>query len=188
MGRDKALLPLGNATVIEWVVAVLKEVFEHIHIIADRNEQYRFLRVPIYNDLYKEAGPLAGIHSALRNSPGDRCFIASCDIPFITAEFVRHLVKECGDADACIPSIHGKLHPLCGVYRRSCIHRIEEHLDRCQFKLQDVLAKINTRVIEITPDLPFYTKMLLINLNNEQEYQEAIEASGNAIKSSSLKP
>src|SRR5262249_9191795 len=79
MGRDKARLRLGSRTMVA-----------HIRSIAEASG------VParvIRKDEVKRCGPLGGIYTALRTSRADRILFLACDMPLITKEMIRWLLK-----------------------------------------------------------------------------------------------
>lgn len=75
MNTDKALLKLGEKTIIEIIYKKLKSVFDEVIISANDSEKYKFLDAQIIKDIYKDRGPLAGIHSALKYSEYEKIFI-----------------------------------------------------------------------------------------------------------------
>jgi len=66
MGRDKALLELGEYTLIEYIVNKVKTFgFDEIILVTNQVEKYSFLDVKIVKDFFPGLGPLAGIHAGL---------------------------------------------------------------------------------------------------------------------------
>ena len=78
MGKDKAWLELGKASLIEIVVRTLKPLFHHVRIIANEDERFAALNVPIQSDIRPGCGPLGGIHTALATARRDSVFVAGC--------------------------------------------------------------------------------------------------------------
>src|SRR6266496_3170841 len=83
MGTNKAFLRLGNKYVIEILADLMKNIFSKMILITNEPALYKFLKIDIYEDIYKNKGPLGGIHSGLVNSQTEKNFVLSCDIPFI---------------------------------------------------------------------------------------------------------
>ena len=74
MGANKSFLKIGEQTVIERITYLMKSVFTNVIIISNTPDEYIFLNLPIYEDVYKGKGPLAGIHSGLKNSDTQKNF------------------------------------------------------------------------------------------------------------------
>lgn len=147
MGSDKALLYLRGKPFIEHISDVLLQVFEKVIIISDRLDDYGFVGVPIYADIYKNCGPLGGIHSALTNAGTDKVFIVSCDMPLISKEIIRFIIDKETDSDVTVLSSRGKIQPLCGLYNRRCLGKLEEHLQWGQRSVRRFLKDVNTIVV-----------------------------------------
>lgn len=131
--------------------------------------KYRFLNLPTYPDISRGCGPLGGIHSAFVHSRAQSVFVAACDTPFPARDLIYHIINTDPQSSARIPASQGKLHPLCGYYSRGCLPEIQQRLEHRQLKVLDLLKQVNARTIEITPDLEFYRKDLLLNLNEPKD-------------------
>ena len=60
MRSNKALLRIGELTVIEIMVAKLKSVFSDVIISANNKNDYSFLNLHIIQDEFIDKGPLSG--------------------------------------------------------------------------------------------------------------------------------
>ncbi len=65
MGINKALLKIGDKTIIERTAGLMQGLFNRVLLITNSPNEYMFLGLEIYEDIYKNIGPLAGIHSGL---------------------------------------------------------------------------------------------------------------------------
>lgn len=95
MGRDKALLEIGGVPVVSRVAAELSRVAGRIAVVSSREEDYRFLGVPVIPDpeAFAGMGPLAGIRAGLAWAGTEWCVVCACDLPFASAETIRVLLK-----------------------------------------------------------------------------------------------
>jgi len=169
IGKDKALLTVEGEAFLTRIARTMRSVFNKVFIISN-NGSYRFLDLPVYKDVYEGCGPLAGIHSGLLHSKTPACFVVACDTPFVSKEFIEYIISFEFQAEAKIASTENKLHPLCGLYSRTCLPIIEESLREGKLRVQDVLARLHTVVIPITSRLPFYRADLLLNVNELKDY------------------
>ena len=104
MGQDKTLLPIGNRSLIEIVAAQLTSLFHRVRIIANEEEKFADLNLPIQPDIRPGCGPLGGIHSALATAQQDTVFVAGCDFPFLTTSFIKGLAELLGTNDVVLSS------------------------------------------------------------------------------------
>src|SRR5439155_2404727 len=118
MGQDKARLPLHGKTLVEHVAAAVAEAAGSVTLVG-APERYQSLGFPIVPDDRPGAGPLAGIHAALGASRADWNLIVACDMPVLSAPFLKSLLAaaESSGADCLIPSgPSGLPGPLCAVH------------------------------------------------------------------------
>jgi len=173
MGENKALLRLGRLTVIERIIYSVRPLCDPVFLVADTENQYRFLGLQVYPDIHKNSGPLAGIHSALSHAEADWVLILSCDLPFITTQVLRLLIDKRGEQDAIVLSDNGDIHPLCGVYHKRCLKPAEESLVRAERSVQSFLRTINTLVVDLS-ELPRISPTVLTNLNTPDDYRACL--------------
>jgi len=142
MGRDKARLPFHGKTVVEHVASTVAEAAGSVTLVG-APERYGTLGFPMLADGRSGVGPLAGIHTALAASPADWNLIVACDMPGISAPFLRSLMavaQSSGDTDCLLPAgPSGLPEPLCAVYHSRCLDVIGAALERNVRKITDGL-------------------------------------------------
>src|SRR5437764_5621817 len=125
MGRPKAWLPVGDEAMLQRVVRVLCEAVGPVVAVAAPGQDLPLLPagVEIVRDEVEGRGPLQGLAAGLAALDGraDATYLTSCDVPFLTAGFVRRVVGLLGDFSVCVPKVGGYHHPLAAVYRVSVL-------------------------------------------------------------------
>jgi molybdopterin-guanine dinucleotide biosynthesis protein A len=142
MGQDKASLPFQGKTLVEHVAAAVAEAAGSVTLVGPP-DRYQNLGFPILPDRRPGAGPLGGIYTALYAARADWNLIVACDMPGISAEFLKSVLAaaESSGADCLIPSgPSGQPEPLCAVYHSRCLAAICAALDRNVRKVTDGLA------------------------------------------------
>jgi molybdopterin-guanine dinucleotide biosynthesis protein A len=131
MGQDKALLPFQGEPLVKRVVGQ-ETVTEHILVITNRPDDYRFLLVPLATDVINCKGPLVGLYTALYSLTSRFVILVGCDMPFINPSllsFQLHILEQ-EDCDVVIPRHDDILEPLHAVYRReTCLDPVRVALD-----------------------------------------------------------
>lgn len=121
MGRDKALLQHDGRTQLQVAVELLAAVTDKQFVSTrpeqrDDPERSRFEQIV---DRYDDAGPIAGILSAMDAYPDVDWLVIACDLPNLDHETLSHL-KSHGDASQpfiAYRSSHDDLpEPLCAIY------------------------------------------------------------------------
>jgi molybdopterin-guanine dinucleotide biosynthesis protein A len=158
---------------IQRILGTLRRIFRDVAVISDRTTAYAFLHVPVFSDLLKERGPVAGIHSALVHARTERVLVVPCDMPYLSEELIRYVVNVPVAGDACVLEAEGFRNPLCGLYHRRILPVIEQEIRAGHHTPQHLLDLVEARSIVISPDMPFYTPRLLANINDPESLREA---------------
>jgi molybdenum cofactor guanylyltransferase len=146
LGRDKALLRIGDTTMVERAAHRLREVCDPVFIAAGR----RRLEVDGCETLADAAqgyGPLGGLVAALRATPHEHLAAVAVDMPWIDTRLIRLLLDAIGDHDACVPLTRGGPEPLHSVYALSAIDTCEAALTGTDRSLRGVLGGLRVRYV-----------------------------------------
>ena len=121
-------------------------------------------------DVYPGGGPMAGLHAGLSVCESDALVTAPCDTPFYTPALARFLAEQYSpEWDAVI--LQGDddwVHPLMGVFGKSCLPAFESCLAQDKLKLMRTLDELRTRRICLPPEI---SQQVFINLNTPEAYQ-----------------
>ncbi len=168
MGTCKALLKLDGKTMLERTAEQLA-CFDEVLLSANDPALGAGLEVRIVPDIWRECGPLGGLHAALAATQKDALFCVPCDLPRFTAELPRMLLERMepeADAILCRDGA-GRLHPLCGIYRRRVCPVLEEQLSQGRRRMTDLTEKLRCQILEtggLLPDSVFW------NMNTPESY------------------
>jgi molybdopterin-guanine dinucleotide biosynthesis protein A len=177
MGRDKAFLPLGSRTLIEVVIARLREACADLLLVTNTPDAYRRFGLRMVPDALPHRQSLVGIYTGILEA-AQPAFVCACDMPFLSPPLVRHLVSLAGEADVVIPRHGGEYEPLHAVYTPACLEPIRRCIARGGRNV-DFLTEVRTRVVDaeeirrFDPDLRSFA-----NLNTPEEYREVLREIG----------
>ncbi len=177
MGTSKALLSIDGVPLISRIVTILKPLFREVIIVSDSAAGFEFTNCKVIPDLFKEVGPLGGIHAALSYSPVDYVFVTSCDMPAITSVLIQYIADQKSNFQCSIPVHDGELQPLCGIYLKSVNPLLSQFLSSNRHKVQDFIRETGFKPIEISAALPFYTSSFFFNINRPTDLQVYLNSS-----------
>src|SRR5579863_9914547 len=180
MGRDKALLPVvgsanegpaaggwtaGGKTLVEQIAARVRAAAGSVTLIGSP-ERYGNLGLPVAADLIEDCGPIGGVYTALKICSAPWNLIVACDMPSVTAGFLRGLLEAARNADAecVVPETASGLHPLCAVYHRRALPALQYALDHKFLKMHDLMKSLGAVA------LPVSGAALLENVNTPIEW------------------
>ena len=144
MKTNKALLKLGNKTIIEIILDEMKKVLSDVVLSANECDDFAFLNIPIVKDIRLNRGPLSGIYSALKNSESSKNFVVTCDLPLIDSRLIEYISKVESDKKIIIPTINGIPQRLFGIYNKSVIEKID-----VIFNLSEIYKSIKGSVYDL---------------------------------------
>jgi molybdopterin-guanine dinucleotide biosynthesis protein A len=148
MGADKAFVLLDGRTLLAMTLEVTCSVTTDVSIVGDRAKFSAY--APVVEDIFRDCGPLGGIHSALQASKAELNLILAVDVPFVSSALLKYLLARAHGqtyAAVTLPSACGRLQPLCAIYRRSFAAAAERALRAGQYKIGEVLTTINTQIV-----------------------------------------
>lgn len=174
MGVNKSFLKLGNQTIIERTAKLMKLIFNELIIITNSPDEYAFLNLPVYEDIYKSRGPLGGLHSGLKNSKTEKNFIISCDVPLMTKEMIEYIVNYKTEKPIAICEASGYYQSLVGIYQKIFANKIKDSIcTDSNIKSKSLFEFIDDNDVEIikVEHLPFYDKKIFFNLNSPEDFE-----------------
>ena len=186
MGVNKSLLSLNGKTVIERVADLMTSVFAEVLMVTNTPEEYEFIALPKFKDIYEYKGPLAGIHSGLTHSNSEENFIISCDIPLMKREMIEYIVDYPTSKPVTVCRADGFIQQLAGRYSKSVLSEAENSLKNYEEELRDgeqkkrkckvlsLLDKVGAEIID-AEKLSFYEEYLFFNMNRPEDYRKIVE-------------
>lgn len=171
-GQHKALLEWNGRTYLSYLMEAL-EAFEEkiistgVPALADGSD---FRAVP---DEISGQGPLGGLSTALSVCNSDALVVCACDMPLVTAELTAWLAGQARlhpEAKAiAIRDRSGRLHPLCGVYRKEAAAVIHEALMQDERRMIRVFREL--KGVELSLVETEFPDRILSNVNTPEELE-----------------
>jgi molybdopterin-guanine dinucleotide biosynthesis protein A len=176
MGRDKVFVSLDGKTLLARALEVARLVTADVRIVGDAAKFGAF--APVVEDVFRECGPLGGIHAALRASAAELNLMLAVDLPFVSRALLEYLITRARSADAIVTVARagGRWQPLCAIYRREFVDVAEKALRQGRYKIDSLFDAPRTQAIE-EDELKgrgFSAKMFR-NLNTLEELSAASE-------------
>ncbi len=174
-GRPKPLLPLDGQRIVDRLLAALRAVTDQVFIVANDSETYAGLGAPVHPDVLTGAGPLGGVHAALRVSRSSRTLVVAGDMPFVSAPFLDHLLR-CADpaVDVALPRPADGPQPLCACYRPSCAAILERRIAAGALRAADAVLAMRRRELDADEIAPFDPDgVLFLNVNTPADHARA---------------
>lgn len=171
MGRDKGRVLLNGKPMIAHVLETFQELELPINIIAN-DASYEHFSYPVLRDVVKEKGPMGGLLTAFENTTAKVVFLVSCDMPFVTADVAKHLLKSASEEDIVAALAGDRIHPLFALYPVELKKTVKDLIAEGNLKMTDFILKNKHTLV---PSGFRKTDRFFRNINTPQELNEAEE-------------
>jgi molybdenum cofactor guanylyltransferase len=170
-GITKSNIVIGGKTIISRIIYTIDGLFDEIIIVTNKPEEFsEFLQYKIVEDLYLKAGPLGGIHAALKTSSEDAIFVFAGDMPFLDEKIIKDQINEFNrtEHDVLIPKVDQFIEPLHAIYRKTVLNDLEKFLsERKNRAVRDFLSKLNVGYLQIPKSEK--TEIAFANINSASD-------------------
>jgi molybdenum cofactor guanylyltransferase len=147
-GENKALCRVNGKRTIDRIYDVFRRVFKDIILVSNTPSLYLEWDVTIVSDILPLRSSLTGIHTGLFYAETPYAFFSACDTPFLKQELVERIVSQIEDRfDAIIPQTRAGMEPLCAVYAKRSLHRVEKNILENKLKIQRIFKKHRIKAI-----------------------------------------
>lgn len=181
-GSDKAVVELaGNTTLVRMMEALRQSGVGQVVVVGSQ-ARYGKWSARCLEDRWPGEGPLGGIVTALLCSLADDsspCWnlVVSCDMPFLTANWLAYMIGRAAasDADVIVPqSATGRLEPLCAGWRTACAEPLRVAFESGARKVTDGMKLFRVKVLDEQHWKRFDNAgRLFWNMNTQADYEEA---------------
>ena len=183
MGTNKAFLPFGEYTLMEYQVRRFRPYFEKIYLsvpkMADSWMQLAArLDCTAIPDRVEKIGPLGGLYSCLSAVTEELLFFTPVDAPFTSTNAALTICQTLEQAIETNPSKYAcvlkhptrGMQPLSAAYAKTCLPVIEHMIHAENYRLRQLLTPEHTVISDIlVPQEHFY------NMNDMPSYYHALQ-------------
>jgi len=178
---EKALATVGDRSILARSVDMARQVTDRTPILAVETEVQRERydetltgAIRYVYDAPGEAGPVAGLRSAVEASDATWLFVLGCDMPLVEKSAITWLAAQRDETtDAVVPRTDDGIHPLHAWYRQTAVQTaIESGL--AEHSLRALLDRLTVTVVS-TADAPETARLerSLCNVNTGEDLAEA---------------
>ena len=182
MGQNKALMRLGDETLIARTLKRLQSVTDEAILISNAPNLYTELGVRVYEDLVPNTGVLGGVYTGLSYAGNNAVLCVACDMPLLQPNLLTYLLSVLGEHDAVVPYTRDvndgnpKLQTLCAVYSRRCAQVIRQMLDEGELRLHALCDRVPVRMVPPDEWRGFDPKGLsFVNINTREDFERVRE-------------
>lgn len=165
MGTDKGFLSVNGKLFVQHSIDALNPLVSEVITVSD-HDAYDVFKLRRIEDEVKDAGPLAGLYSGLKQSKTEYNLVLSCDIPLITSEILTLLIEAVDESSEVIQiESNNKTMPLIALYKTTCKDKFYELLKRGERRMQYAVNQCQVKTIKLNNEHDKFTN----NVNTLEE-------------------
>ena len=162
------------------MIELMRGVAEKVDVVAAPGRYGEFAAENV-EDRWPGEGPLGGIVTALLHTrdhapPSVWNLIVSCDMPFLTCEWLAYLVERAVKSEAQVVLAHSANgpEPLCACWRTDSLTTLEDAFERGVRKVTQGISLLRAEVLDEADWKRFDSAgRLFWNMNTAADYEEA---------------
>jgi len=177
MGEDKGLVELCGKPMIQNIIDRLYSFADELIITTNRPGNYKQFGLQIFEDIYKNYGALAGLHTALSCASNEIVFVIACDLPFVNTSLFKFMKNmfEANPVDLVIPRTENGFEPFYAFYKKdSCLPLVTDAIKSGKrrliswFEFAKVHPIYEDQLREFDPNLDSF-----VNINTPEDLEIA---------------
>jgi molybdenum cofactor guanylyltransferase len=150
MGEDKRHLVVGEQTLLERGLAVLRSTFQDVLVVIAQDSPSLGVDARVVRDRVPDCGSLGGLYSGLMEATTPWVFVVACDMPFLDQAVIAQFTSRRGTADIVMAKLGARLHPMHAIYGKQCLPVLEQMIRARQLKIQEMVLQSSLRVRYVT--------------------------------------
>ncbi len=179
-GEDKALVELGGHPVLARMIELMRCVAPNPKIVGTPGK-YADFGIEMVSDRWPGEGPLGGIitaleHTAAKEPHREWNLIVSCDMPFLTEDWLKFLIRraESSVADVVLARSASGPEPLCACWRTQAAEILLPAFERGVRKVMDGVGQLKAEMLDEKDWKRFDSDgWLFWNMNTQADFEEA---------------
>jgi len=150
MGEDKRYLLVGEQTLLERGLSVLRSMFQEVLVVIAQDCPPLHVDAEVVRDLVPDCGSLGGLYTGLMQATTPCIFAVACDMPFLDKAVIAQFTNRRATADIVIAKLASRLHPMHALYGKRCLPALEQMIHARQLKIQELVSQPSLRVQYVT--------------------------------------
>lgn len=152
MGEDKRHLLVGEQTLLERGLAVLRATFQDVLVVIAQDSPPLDVEAHVVRDLVPDCGSLGGLYTGLMQASTPYIFVVACDMPFLDPAVIAQFTSRRATADIVLAKLGSRVHPMHALYSKRCLPVVERMIQARQLKIQEMVSDRSLHVRYVMED------------------------------------
>jgi molybdopterin-guanine dinucleotide biosynthesis protein A len=151
--QPKAKTKIGGSTIISRIAGTINDIFNEIIIVTNVPAEFKeFNHFIIISDLFQNAGPLGGLHAAIKTASKEAVFVFAGDMPFLQKQLIINQINTFSEekCDALVPQVNDFIEPLHSIYNNAILNKLEKYLNESgNYAVSEFLKTIDVKYMKL---------------------------------------
>jgi len=147
LGRDKATLMLGDKTLLQRSLCLVRPLSDDPIVVIRRDQDVPPVGARTVRDVAPYDGVLAGLAAGLLAARHPWSMVVACDMPFVVRAVFDYMLTLTGGYDVVVPSLEVGLEPLHALYHRRCLPAVERGLAAGHRRVVSFYPEVRVRLV-----------------------------------------
>lgn len=145
------------------------EIGETVIVIGENANTKKQTMASVYADIFRNKGPLGGIHTALTHAETPVIAVLPADMPFLTAEIYRHLFRFYTNEKPLAAESDKGLEPLVSLWPVHFLAEIEQCITQGTLGIFKCWEKWKAHKVDCSAKGAGFDQRIFININRRQD-------------------
>jgi molybdopterin-guanine dinucleotide biosynthesis protein A len=174
-GSKKESALFEGKTLLQHALETAREITARVFLISNDPTDLNGQNLPVFSDVFKEKGPLAGIHSALVHSQTEWVAIMPVDMPLLTAGVYRLLLQFLTNEQPVVAESEKGLEPLVSVWNRAQSALVERRLEKQALSIYRCVEALDGKKVPVHLYFDAYKPELFANINYPDDLEQLLK-------------
>jgi molybdenum cofactor guanylyltransferase len=167
-GSPKELAGYDGRRLIDYALEIAKSISEKTIIIGPSALKITNSKIPRYDDLIPDCGPLGGIYTALHYAKDKYVAVLPVDMPLLNLKIYRALYPSLKDKRPVVACSHKGIEPLVSIWPVETLAALKSQIEKKDYRLYYLLKKLQAVEINFA-SLPDYKHHWFENINYKKD-------------------
>jgi len=173
-GSNKALARVNGIPIIQHIRNQLYVSVRRIIVITNTHDEFAFLDLPMYRDIFPGRGPLGGLHTAMEVACSPWIFVTSCDLPYFSYNLLTVLARCIQNVEAVCFTKAGKTEPFPALFNTRILAKLKLYMKSRDYTFQSFLNNCNMVHVPLENVLSEIDPRMLLNCNTLGDYRNIV--------------
>lgn len=168
-GTDKAMERFHGRSFLQYLIDEFSG-YEEVLVSCADPAIYAEVDAHFVADEIPGIGPIEGLRQLLVRSTHDWVFACAVDMPYLEADLVKYIAFGIAPQTQVVTlTVEGERQPLCALYHKSVLPRIDAMIAKGDYKLHRLLDQADLAMMPV--ELSRFDARSVSNLNTKREYE-----------------